>query len=175
MTAAGYVYCLKNAGLPGYIKIGRTINEVKLRAASLWKEYGTLEPFVEASRHMVSDCIAVETMVHRKLKKLRVAGSELFECSLKVAQNTIHWAAREVLGRPWYVRLWHWIVLPRPVAPPKRLAKGRGYYRKHDHWPLALFVIAVLIAAALTELKPTLPDWMPDAVLRTAGRIERRL
>ncbi len=165
---AGYCYVLKNAGLPGCCKIGRTIREVGLRKAELWKEYGTLEPFVEVSRHMVSDCVAVETMVHRKLKDRRVPKSELFRCSEKEAQATIMWAAREVLGRSWLRRRWDALILPRPKRSPKSWRRAR-----HALSPelIALLVLALAVIG-LIVWKPAIPDWLPDAAVRAGVWIE---
>ena len=171
MIRKGFVYVLVNRGLPGSCKVGRTIRDTKMRADELWQEYGTVYPFVVESKHMVHDCVAVETTTHKLLEKCRVPRSEIFECGVQVAQKAIRTAAMLTLERPWYVRLWHRLILPRPEARSKTLAKGRGAYRRDNPWSLLLAASAVLIIAGLIRFQPAVPDWMPDAVLRTADRI----
>jgi hypothetical protein len=162
-SRAGWVYCQSNAGLIGY-KIGRTIRCPAVRANENTRGYGTAYPFVVASKHMVSDCVAVETLAHRRLADFRIDRSEMFECDLKTAQAAIAWAAKVVLRRAWYWRLWYRLVLPRPMRAPKRWRRARHSYRE---WLVATLLAAPLIAWLIAG-EPDLPAWMPAPVLYTA-------
>jgi hypothetical protein len=163
---AGFVYCLVNKGLPGYSKVGRTIRATKLRADELSREYGTRHPFEVYSKHMVSDCVAVETAAHRLLRNCRVPKSELFHCKPEVAQKAVKKAARMVLDRRWYVRLWYWLILPRPERAPKRWRRARHFYQV-KRWCVVLTVLLIVI---LVGLRPDIGGWLPGPLKRTAAR-----
>jgi ribosomal protein L37AE/L43A len=67
----GYVYVLVNSSMPGYVKIGKTTNDPEDRAAALYGT-GVPVPFVVAYSVLVSDCHAVERMLHGRLAPFRV-------------------------------------------------------------------------------------------------------
>lgn len=172
MMRAGFVYILTNPGLPGYVKIGRTTRETSIRADELRRQYGTLHPFEVHSKQMVNDCTAVETLAHRSLYWARVPRSELFKCDPATAQKAIRQATILTLERPWHVRLWHWIILPRPERA-HNAGGGRGSYRRNRPWPLLLVAVAVLCFWFLRHYRPALADWLPAGSLsRTIARAE---
>jgi hypothetical protein len=163
----GFVYVLTNPGLPQAVKIGQTTRSADTRAGELRRSYGTVHPFAVASKHAVADPAAVEALAHLRLRRCRVPRSELFHCDVATAQTAILWAAARTLDRPWWLRLWHGLTLPRkPVNRYNR--RRRGSYD-------GLFILAVLIAVTLPVIlfKPPLPGWLPGPVLTVAGMLER--
>ncbi len=163
----GFVYILSNPGFPGF-KVGQTTRTAENRAAELRREYGAVFPFEVVCRFAVANPAAVEALAHRILRRYRVPRSELFVCDLKTCRRAIEAAAVLALERPWWLRLWHWIILPHPTPTPRRRSYRRGGGGS------VVFLLAVAAAAmALVQLKPELPSWMPAQVLRAAYLIER--
>ena len=115
MASTGFVYVFRNPGLTAY-KVGMTTRALRLRADELQREYGTVYPFEIASRHAVDDPAAVEALAHRILARYRVPRSELFACDLAACHRAVKAAAVLVLDRPWWLRCWHWVTLPRPAV-----------------------------------------------------------
>ncbi len=168
MAPTGFVYIFSNPGLTAY-KIGMTTRALRLRADELQREYGTVYPFEIASRHAVDDPAAVEALAHRILARYRVPRSELFACDLAACHRAVKAAAVLVLDRPWWLRLWHGVTLPRPAAPARR-----GGYRRASGTGSLLFLLSVVaLAALLVYFQPALPGWFPSSVIRAAYLVER--
>jgi hypothetical protein len=165
---SGFVYVFSNPGLSAF-KVGMTTRALYLRASELTREYGTVYPFEIASRHAVDDPAAVEAMAHRILARYRVPRSELFSCSQAECVRAVKAAAVLVLARPWWLRCWHRVVLPRPVAPRRR----RRYRRASGAGSLLFLFAVAALAALLVHLQPTLPSWFPSSVIRAAYLLER--
>lgn len=166
----GWVYILSNPGLSAF-KVGQTTRTPEMRRDELLREYGTAYPWAIASRHAVDDPAAVEALAHRILGRYRVPASELFACDLATCQSAVKDAARLVLARPWWLRLWYCLTLPKP-APRRPWRPGRPYYRRSSPASLGLLVLVGILVAALVQLKPDLPPWLPVSVIRTALRLE---
>ena len=165
---SGFVYVFRNPGLTAY-KVGMSTRALYLRASELTREYGTVYPFEIANRHAVDDPAAVEALAHRILARYRVPRSELFACDLGTCSRAVKAAAVLVLERPWWLRCWHWVTLPRPEA-----SKRRGRYRRASGAGSLLFLFAVAaLAALLVKFQPTLPAWFPSSVIRAAYLLER--
>jgi hypothetical protein len=162
---SGFVYVFSNPGLTAY-KVGMTTRALYLRAGELAREYGTVYPFEIAGRHAVNDPAAVEALAHRILARYRVPRSELFACDLATCVRAIHAAAVLVLERPWWLRVWHWVTLPRPAPPGRR-------YRRGDPVGLGVLLLVVGLVIALSALQPEMPPWIPASVIRAAYLIER--
>lgn len=167
---SGFVYVFSNRGLTAY-KVGMTTRALYIRRDELQREYGTVYPFEIASRHAVDDPAAVEALAHRILARHRVPRSELFACDLETCTRAVHAAAVLVLDRPWRLRVWHWLSLPRPG--PARRSYARRRYRRGDPAGLIVVFLVVGLAIAVSWLKPDLPPWMPAAVIRAAYLVER--
>jgi len=67
----GYVYILLNPALKGQVKIGCTTNSPEDRASELSRT-GVPHEFVVAYAERVSDCEAVERLLHEKFAGVRV-------------------------------------------------------------------------------------------------------
>lgn len=167
---SGFVYVFGNRGLTAY-KVGMTTRALYIRRDELQREYGTVYPFEIASRQAVDDPAAVEALAHRILARHRVPRSELFACDLGTCTRAIYAAAVLVLDRPWWLRAWHWLTLPRPTSP--RPAFGRRHYRRNDPAGLVVLLLVVCLVIALSVLKPDLPPWMPASVIHAAYLVER--
>jgi len=100
-----WVYVLTNPGLPGVVKIGQTMRDTLTRSTELLREYGTVYPFAVASRHAVSDCVAVEAAADLLLDRCRLPASELFRCDMATAQRAVLAATGDVLAAPWWRRV----------------------------------------------------------------------
>ena len=163
---------MTNRGLLGVVKIGLTTRATSIRSAELLQEYGTVYPFVVASRHAVSDCIAVEAATHRLLDRCRLPASELFRCDVATAQRAILEAAGDALGVSGW-RLWWNLRRPKPRARPA-YRRFRPYRRRRrgSHDGLFILLFAVALAMAVAFLKPALPSWLPVSVLRVATMLE---
>lgn len=177
MTAAspGWVYVLTNPGLPGVVKIGLTTRDTSTRSTELLREYGTVYPFALASRHAVSDCIAVEAATHRLLDRCRLPASELFRCEVATAQRAVLTAAGDVLAVPRWRRLWRSLWLRRRPAPRPAYRRYDGpYWRRRRGSPDGLYILGliVVLAVPLVLLKPVLPSWLPVGVVRLAVMLE---
>lgn len=171
MTRSGFVYVFGNRGLSAY-KVGMTTRALRLRASELQREYGTVYPFEIASRHAVDDPAAVEALAHRILARYRVPRSELFACDLDTCCRAVASAAVLVLDRPWRLRVWHWLTLPRP-APVRRPYARRRYQRDDPAFFVVLLVVVGLVVA-VAVLKPDLPPWVPSSMLRAFSLVARR-
>lgn len=168
---SGFVYVFGNRGLTAY-KVGMTTRALYIRAGELQREYGTVLPFEIASRHAVTDPAAVEALAHRILARHRVPRSELFACDLETCSRAIHAAAVLVLNRPRWLRVWHWITLPRPQAPRRYYPGPR--YRRDDPTGFLILLAVIGIVFVLAILKPDLPPWLPPSVLRAAALLSHR-
>lgn len=73
----GYVYVLKNAGMPGLLKIGRTRRPVTARAAEL-HQTGVPFPFAVIAEVLSPDCVALEADMHKAWAGRRVAADREF-------------------------------------------------------------------------------------------------
>jgi hypothetical protein len=167
---SGFVYVFGNRGLTAY-KVGMTTRAVYIRRDELQREYGTVHPFEIASRQAVADPAAVEALAHRILARYRLPRSELFACDLGTCTRAVHAAAVLVLDRPWWLRAWHWLTLPRPG--PVRRSYRRSRYRRGDPAGLVVVFLVVGLVIVVSAFKPDLPPWMPDAVIRAAYLVER--
>ncbi len=157
----GFVYVFSNPGLTAY-KLGMTTRALRLRASELTREYGTVYAFEIASRHAVDDPAAVEALAHRILDRYRIPRSELFACDLETCRRAILAAAKLVLDRPWYLRLWHWLSLPHPAPARRRRRRASG---ADSIW----FLVAVVaLAGLLAQFADDLPPWFPPSVVRVA-------
>lgn len=67
----GYIYVLSNPGMPGVVKIGRSINGGKSRASEIYGT-GIPAPFNVEFDVLVEDCKEMEKQVHDTLSKHRV-------------------------------------------------------------------------------------------------------
>jgi hypothetical protein len=161
----GFVYVFSNRGLTAY-KVGMTTRTLYLRKNELAREYGTVYPFEIASRHAVDDPATAEALTHRILARYRVPRSELFTCDLATCVRAIHTAAVLVLDRPWWMRVWHWVTLPRPAPPPRR-------YRRGDPTGLVALLLVIGTVIVLCVLRPDLPPWLPASVIRAAYLVEQ--
>ena len=167
----GWVYILTNPGLPGVVKIGQTTRDTRTRSTELLREYGTVYPFVVASRHAVSDCVAVEAAAHLLLDRCRLPASELFRCDVATAQKAVLAAAGDVLAAPWWLRVWR--SLRRPSPRPAYRPYDRPYWRRRgSHDGLFILGLAVVLAVPVVLLKPALPSWLPVGVVRLAIMLE---
>ena len=80
------VYVLINASMPGLVKIGMTTRGAKERAEELSRTTGVPTPFLVAYEIEVSDCVAMESEIHRELEEqgLRTnLNREFFSIELK--------------------------------------------------------------------------------------------
>ena len=164
----GWVYILTNPGLPGVVKIGQTTRDTLTRSTELLREYGTVYPFVVASRHAVSDCVAVEAAAHLLLARCRLPASELFRCDVATAQKAVLAAAGNVLAVPWWLRLW--LPSPRPAYRPYNRPYRRRRHGSNDGLIILGLVVGLALPVAL--FKPALPSWLPVSVLRVAVMLE---
>ena len=167
----GFVYILGNPGLSAY-KIGQTKRTAEIRSAELLREYGTAHPFEVVSRHAVDNPVAVEALAHRILHRYRVPRSELFSCSLDRCQHAVLTAAHVVRDRPAWLRLWHWVTLPRARAAQRFYPRRR--YSRDDPTGFLILLAIVGIVFVLAVLKPDLPPWLPPSFLRAATLLSRR-
>ncbi|MGA2226290.1 MAG: GIY-YIG nuclease family protein [Syntrophobacteraceae bacterium] len=84
----GYIYILTNKSFPKLIKIGMTTRSVKLRAQELSNHTGVPTPYVVEYEIQVEDCAKLEPIIHRKLKRYRLA-KEFFALSVGDAKEII--------------------------------------------------------------------------------------
>ena len=89
MKTRGYIYILKNDGMKGLIKIGRTINDPEQRAQQL-SSTGVPFPFKVAYKMKVTDCKAAEKWLHQKFAHKRVnQGREFFRMEAQEAFDAL--------------------------------------------------------------------------------------
>nr|WP_321293838.1 GIY-YIG nuclease family protein [uncultured Trichococcus sp.] len=67
-NAAGFVYLLINASMPGMVKIGRTTRDPENRIEELSKATGVPTPFILVYKEFFSDCINAESVIHEMLE-----------------------------------------------------------------------------------------------------------
>lgn len=90
---AGWVYIMKNKGMPGLLKIGMTTRTPEARAQEL-SSTGVPHPFEVCFAVRVSDCHAVETKLHLALETFRVNNRrEFFKMTLGQARRRVKGAA----------------------------------------------------------------------------------
>lgn len=73
----GYVYILKNASMPGLLKIGKTTRSVQQRASELWQT-GVPTPFEVVEEAFSPDCSELERIMHDAFAGQRVSASREF-------------------------------------------------------------------------------------------------
>ena len=167
-SRAGFVYVLTNSELPDHCKIGGTSRTVTARRKEIRRAYGTEQDWIEASRHMVPDWRAVEAEAHRILARRRVPRSEVFDVSVKIAQNAIYTAVRRCRARPWYARQWYRLTSPRPERAPRRWRRAR---HSHQEGTLIVF-LAVFLTTYIAVFRPEPPGWIPPPAARSVLWIE---
>ena len=138
--AAGHVYILVNATMPGYLKIGMTERTPEERARELSQVTGVPVPFTVAYSEDVPDCAAAERLIHARLDQFRTRkGREFFHLSLRDAIRELSQIAGEVR------QLVPAVVQPvgpnsaagsQPRSGGDLLGLGGGWYwqRIGDHW-----------------------------------------
>ena len=88
-AAAGYVYCMTNASMPGIVKIGMTLDAPEDRAKELSSSTGVPTPFrVEISKR-VANPYDKEQAMHELLSTLGFRINErreFFNCSMKIVE-----------------------------------------------------------------------------------------
>ncbi|WP_435123901.1 GIY-YIG nuclease family protein [Micromonospora tulbaghiae] len=90
----GFVYILINPALAGMVKIGLTVGDSLNRARQLSRHTGVPQDFEVAYEELVSDCAAVEQLLHQRFEKWRVnARREFFRIPLKDAIVALQQAA----------------------------------------------------------------------------------
>ncbi|WP_167829380.1 GIY-YIG nuclease family protein [Nocardia vulneris] len=86
----GVVYVLMNKAMPGYVKIGRTINTSDERARQLSGATGVPEDFEVVFDVIVSDVEQVERLVHARLDNVRPnKRREFFRTDIRTAIRTV--------------------------------------------------------------------------------------
>lgn len=89
MSNKGYVYVLANPAMPGLVKIGRSVNGGRQRAAQLYTT-GVPLPFDLCFEMLFDDCISAESAIHQRLEKHRSDTSrEFFSITPKQATTAI--------------------------------------------------------------------------------------
>jgi len=87
---AGCVYVLINSGLPGVVKIGRSIKPARERAKEINAGTGVIIPWTVFHESQADDCVTSEKMVHRSLQKVRVnRRKEGFRIEAEVAAEIV--------------------------------------------------------------------------------------
>ena len=87
--AKGFVYILRNAAMPGLLKIGYSVKVPTERVAELFTT-GVPEPFELAYYCLVEDADKLEPAVHRNLSAYRHSGNrEFFRIELEAAVRSI--------------------------------------------------------------------------------------
>jgi len=82
----GYVYILLNPAFPGFVKVGKTTKDPETRAREVSVGSGVPAPYAVAWDALVSDCHAVERILHQELAHTRArADREFFAVPLKKA------------------------------------------------------------------------------------------
>lgn len=172
--AAGYVYIMVNASMPGLVKIGKTTKLPEQRAAQLHRT-GVPFPFIVAHFVRVSDCGVVERLIHDRLKRHRVYNRrEFFKVPLEEAKRELDLIADGV-GRLAAEKL-DAPPIPTQAATPARetdqeLARLKARRRRKTEQSARGFIIAlfamVLLSCCgaaffLSVLSPKAKDSAPD-------------
>ncbi|WP_121685941.1 GIY-YIG nuclease family protein [Micromonospora sp. BL1] len=90
----GFVYILINPALSGMVKIGLTVGDPLNRARQLSRHTGVPQDFEVAYEELVSDCGAVEQLLHQRFAEWRVnSRREFFRIPLKDAIVALQQAA----------------------------------------------------------------------------------
>lgn len=85
----GFVYVMLNPSYPDLVKIGLTKRTSEERAREL-RTSGVPTPFIVIYDELVSDCVAVEDAIHRRLSGYRVSEDrEFFRIPVKEAIKTL--------------------------------------------------------------------------------------
>lgn len=85
----GYVYALSNPGMPGLIKIGRSINGGRGRASEI-DGTGVPFPFEVEFECLFEDCVQGESRVHKDLDRFRInPRREFFKVDVLEAKEAI--------------------------------------------------------------------------------------
>lgn len=85
----GYVYVLSNPAMPGYYKVGRSMDGGRARAKTIYQT-GVPEPFVVEFEALFQDCVAAESEIHDRLQEHRENKSrEFFRCELEVVLKAV--------------------------------------------------------------------------------------
>lgn len=139
--AAGHVYILVNATMPGYLKIGMTERTPEERARELSQVTGVPVPFNVAYSEDVPDCSAAERLIHSRLDPYRTnQGREFFHLPLRDAIREVAWIAEEIRRSvPAVIPAAAWT--PKGVGTPKPpdndilLGQADSLWQKiGDHW-----------------------------------------
>lgn len=83
MTDEGWVYCMSNPAMPGYVKVGMTTRDPRERAAELYTTGVPLEFIVEFAKK-VKNYVGKEKQLHELLEKIYERPNpsrEFFKCS----------------------------------------------------------------------------------------------
>lgn len=85
-----WVYILSNPSMPGLLKIGMTKRDPKIRARELASETGVPTKFEIEYAVQVTDALAVEQSVHKRLNRYRVnSDREFFKVDIKRAKKVV--------------------------------------------------------------------------------------
>ncbi len=95
--AAGHVYILMNATMPGFLKIGMTERTPEERARELSQATGVAVAFSVAYSEEVPDCAAAERLIHVRLDQFRTnQDREFFHLPLRDAVRALARIAEEI-------------------------------------------------------------------------------
>lgn len=96
--AVGRVYVLSNKAMPGFLKIGYTMNTVEGRVKELSSATGVPSEFIIEYQVECRDAAGVEALVHESLNNSRHSNSrEFFLISLEDAVNEIRKNIKEII------------------------------------------------------------------------------
>lgn len=94
MASYGFVYVLKNSGMPDLYKIGCTERSPHARAEELSSSSGVPQPFEVVCYAEVKDCFGFERCMHDWLKTSRVNPSrEFFDANLRFVMSLMKFYA----------------------------------------------------------------------------------
>lgn len=87
----GYIYVLVNPGMPGLVKIGKSLRNPEERARELSSGTNVPFSFEVGYEKLVSNCDLAERLIHQKLSNLRAAHNrEFFMISLREAVSVVN-------------------------------------------------------------------------------------
>ncbi|WP_244832487.1 GIY-YIG nuclease family protein [Caballeronia sp. TF1N1] len=162
--APGWIYVLTNPHMPGLVKIGLTTRTPTARMGELAAATGVPEPFKLEWCRAVTDCAAVEAIVHRMMSDRRVSNRrEFFRADVATARQVIEAAAGSMLRRPYRPRL-------------TRTQSGRRKRKRHrggDSLPVLFALAGAALIVVLAVFKPPLPGWLPASVLNAFVTVEQ--